>query len=125
MSKIQSRDVRDAFLAQMPEAIERLMNFAQGFEVNKDGSRGEFTGQIMPEILLQLTNRAIPMMTLEDDQSENIELKRAETIQEVTNLQKDGLISIKQANQYIDILKTHYEITELKQLVEKLEELDQ
>jgi len=124
MNKIQSRDVRDAFLSQMPEAIERLMNFAQGFDVNEDGSRGEFTGQIMPDILLHLTNKAIPMMTLEDDQTENIELKRASTIQEITNLQKDGLISMKQANQYIEILKTNYEITELNQLIEKLEELE-
>jgi len=124
MSKIQSRDVRDAFLSQMPEAMNRLINFASGFDVLEDGSRGEFNGEIMPDVLLQLTNKAIPMMTLEDDQTDITEIKRANTIDELLDLRKDGLISDKQLKEYTNIIKTNYEVTELDHLLEKLDELE-
>jgi len=123
-TKIQSRDVRDAFLSLMPEAMERLINHASGFEVMEDGSRGDFTGELMPDILLQLTNKAVPMMVVEDDQDSIAELSRAKTIEELLDLRKDGLISDKQLNQYTNILETNYEVTELAHLLDKLEELE-
>ena len=126
MAKIQSRDVRDAFLAQGPELITRLVNYASGFDVNEDGSRGEYNGELAPDILLQLANKLVPMMQLDDDQQEAKDNKaaKAKTIEELMELKDQGLISQKQLNQYTEILKTNYEITELNQLIDKLEELE-
>lgn len=126
MAKIQSRDVRDAFLAQGPELITRLINYASGFDVNKDGSRGDYNGELAPDILLQLTNKLVPMMNLDDDQIKDKEIKaaKARTIEELMDMKAEGMISQKQLNQYTEILKTNYEITELNQLIEKLEELE-
>lgn len=123
-NKIQSRQVRDVFLDQMPEAMTRLINYASGFDVLEDGSRGDYNGELAPDILLQLTNKAIPMMTLEDDQTSEVDLKRANTIEELMDMRREGLISDRQLKQYTDIMKTNYEITELSHLLEKLEELD-
>lgn len=123
MAKIQSRDVRDAFLAQGPELMNRLINYASGFEVLEDGSRGDFNGEIEPDILLQLTNKLIPMMSLEDDQREakEIEAAKAKTIEELMDLHSKGFLSDKQLKMYTDTLKTNYEITELNQLLERLD----
>ncbi len=124
--KIQSRDVRDAFLAQGPELINRLINFASGFDVNEDGTRGEYNGELMPDVLLQLTNKLVPMMSLEDDilaDKEN-RIAKADTINELKDLKSEGIISHKQLIQMTEILKTNYEITELDQLIDKLEELE-
>ena len=127
MAKIQSRDVRDALLTQIPDAMERLFHHASGFDVNEDGSRGEYTGEIVPDILMQLINKAIPMMNIDDDQMADKEVKaaKARTIDELVQLKADGVISHRQLAQYTEILKTNYEITELNQLIEKLEELEQ
>lgn len=126
MAKIQSRDVRDAFLSHGPEIITRLINYASGFDVKEDGTRGDYNGELDVEILMQLTNKLVPMMSLDDDQQEmkNNKLAKAKTIQELMELKNEGLISQKQLNQYTEILKTNYEITELNQLIEKLEEIE-
>lgn len=126
MPKIQSRDVRDAFLAQGPELITRLINYASGFDVNEDGSRGAYNGELAPDILLQLTTKLVPMMNIDDDQKELKDNKaaKANTIEELRGLKDDGLISQRQLVQYTEILKTNYEITELNQLIDKLEELE-
>jgi len=128
-TKIQSREVRDAFLNQVPDAMNRLFNFACGFNVNEDGSRGEFTGEVMPDILLQLTNKAIPMMSLEDDQQEmtakDIKIAKASTMAELMEMKDKGWISDRQLKDYTHLLKTNYEMTELSQLINKLEELEQ
>lgn len=123
-TKIQSRDVRDTLLSLMPEAIERLINYASGFDVKEDGSRGDFNGEIDASILLQLTNKAVPMIDIEDDKDSIAELTRAKTIDELLTLRNEGHISDKQLNQYTKILETNYEITELSGLLEKLEELE-
>jgi len=123
-NKIQSRQVRDAFLNQMPEAIERLINYASGFDVLEDGKRGDYNGKLAPDILLQLTNKAIPMMSVDDDQVSIEDAQRANTIEALLDLRKDGLISDKQLSQYTNILKTNYEITELDHLLAKLEDME-
>ena len=126
MAKIQSRDVRDALLSQVPEAMERLFNHASGFDVLEDGSRGAYNGEMAPDILLQLVNKALPMMNIDDDQIALKENKaaKAKTIEELMELKDQGYISQKQLSQYTEILKTNYEITELNQLIDKLEELE-
>ena len=79
-----------------------------------------------PDILLQLTTKLVPMMQLEDDQAEEKEIKaaKAKTIEELIDLKNEGYISQKQLTQYTDILKTNYEITELSQLIDKLDEIE-
>ena len=126
MSKIQSRDVRDAFLAQGPELITRVINYASGFDVLEDGSRGAYNGELAPDILIQLTNKLIPMMNIDDDKIAEKENKaaKAKTIEELMDLKAKGILSQRQLYQYTEILKTNYEITELDQLIDKLEELE-
>ena len=128
MSKIpQSRDIRNTFLKHGEEIINRLVNHACGFDNNEDGTRGEFTGRIREDILLKLTEKLIPIMSLEDDHipiEKSNQIAKAKTIDELIELNQNGHISTNQLRQYTEIIKTNYEVTELNQLLEKLEDME-
>lgn len=129
-TKIQVRHTRDEFLQYMPDVMSRLVNHACGFDVKEDGTRGEYNGELDTDILMQLTVKALPMMSLEDDQIKNYledpdTIKRTKTIEDLMEMRAEGLISDKQLKQYTEIMKTNYEITELDHLLQKLDELEE
>lgn len=127
MKKIQSRDVRDALMEHAPEMITRLVNIASGFDVNEDGTRGEYNEQPDPDLLFSIIKEILPAISIDDDLVEQKEkaIGKAKTIAELQKYHADGIISYRQLNQYIQVLRANTEIVELKELINKIEELDE
>ena len=116
--RITARQARAILLSRAAECINGLIDIALGLKGKEQH----------PEILLEIVKKMIPEIKLADDRNDYRfgmpSVKKEDAAKEFVNMAIEGKISLNELQQGMDVLRTEYDISELGQLLMKLESLN-